>query len=420
MRFDNVNKINEIARAEKGPKNLRHVGRDKDKYDPYGATADCLSKKEYSAKSVGTAARSSLSSAHSRELWPLTIFGKKDFGAQIAHLMPAGPTHADTWWFVVPLLLGGWYPPTNEIWESWPVLQKAIHGAARPQTDQQNNQGKDQGDVDAGEEQQGKRTKHSGIKHMVTNKARIPGQAVYLDQNPCLLIVPIMTKDQVKKWDGSGYEAIVLVDRYEKKVMHQEIPVVYELDEVVMNTGMDEKSDFLANEAEIETARELLEFFLQAIFTAHGKRPEGAPSSVFDLPIPIPPYMITVPSGLKSGSHRVRKIKFEAHAVDQYPLAPDPILLTSKAAVVFSTRHGQRLAAGAEPQDDDGWTDLDELAVEEYLEWKQEIKTENMDSELINSVVAVKNESTTAGNTHEISPDRDSLPAGGRRIMLGS
>jgi len=403
MRFDNVNKINEIARAEKGPKNLRHVGRDKDKYDPYGATADCLSNKEYSAKSVSTAARSSLSTAHSKELWPLNIFGKNDPEAQIAHLVPAGSTHADTWWFVVPLLLGGWYPPNHEIWDSWSALEKAIHGAAAVDAGEERH-GRQ---VNAIDKHQGNRKNHSGIKHMVTNKARIPGQTLYFDQNPCLLIVPIMTKEQVREWDGSGYEAIVLVDRYEQGT------VVYELDKVVKSTAMDEKSDSLAKEDEIETARQLLGFLLQAIFTVQGKWPEKAPLSVFD-------EKITVPSGLKAASHRVRKIKFEGHATDKHPLAPDPILLTSKAAVVFSTRHGQRLAAGAEPQDDDGWTDLDELAVEEYLEWKQEIKREKINSELTNSVVGGKNESTTAGNTHEISPDRDSLPAGVRRIMLGS
>ena len=37
MRFKDVNETNEIARTEKGPKNLLHVGRDKDKYDPYAA-----------------------------------------------------------------------------------------------------------------------------------------------------------------------------------------------------------------------------------------------------------------------------------------------------------------------------------------------------------------------------------------------
>ena len=51
--------------------------------------------------------------------------------------------------------------------------------------------------------------------------------------------------------------------------------------------------------------------------------------------------------------------------------APDPVLLTVKAAVNFSRRHAMPLAAQAEPQEDDAkkWGELDQLAAKEYMEW---------------------------------------------------
>jgi hypothetical protein len=63
-------------------------------------------------------------------------------------------------------------------------------------------------------------------------------------------------------------------------------------------------------------------------------------------------------------------VRFAGHALNAsnnstHP-APDPLILAAKAAVVWSTRLEFRLAASAEPQDD-GWTDLDELAAEQYL-----------------------------------------------------
>jgi hypothetical protein len=346
IRFKDENYIHRIARTERKPKKMHHVG-EGDDHDPCGATAT--------------------------RLWPRNIFGERKFGDEIAHLVPASPRDADTWWFVVPWLFGGWHGPTDSRWKSWTGIKKAIHGMA-----------------ESGES----RVDHSGIKHFVTNKARIPGHKIYMDNNPCLLIVPIMTTEEVRDWDGGGYEAIVLVDEW-TRTYDSGFSVYSPLKEVAKKTDMDIKSDSLASMKEIETARGLLEFFLRAIFTAHGKRPEGAPDDVFNLPIPIDPPRIKVPSSLKPGLEklRVRKIKFAAHTGDtKFHPAPDPILLASKAAVVFSTRHNQALAAGAEIEDDYEWTDLDELAAEKrrreyYLECRRNNIWEEMDSKLIHTFV---------------------------------
>jgi len=53
---------------------------------------------------------------------------------------------------------------------------------------------------------------HTGIKHLVTNKARIFGHADFVDRDPCLLLVPILTLKKAVDWDGSDCEAIVVID----------------------------------------------------------------------------------------------------------------------------------------------------------------------------------------------------------------
>jgi hypothetical protein len=57
--------------------------------------------------------------------------------------------------------------------------------------------------------------------------------------------------------------------------------------------------------------------------------------------------------------------------------APDPILLAARAAVTFARRHNIVLAAAAEPAvleeyDDENWTELDQLAAEQYLAQRAE------------------------------------------------
>jgi hypothetical protein len=49
------------------------------------------------------------------------------------------------------------------------------------------------------------------------------------------------------------------------------------------------------------------------------------------------------------------------------------LLLTVKAAINWSWRHGQKLLAGGEIPDDDEASELSVLAEEQYLEFQREI-----------------------------------------------
>jgi hypothetical protein len=50
----------------------------------------------------------------------------------------------------------------------------------------------------------------TGLKHSVFNKLRLRGQGFDYDSNPCIMIVPVMTLNEVKAWDGAGYNALVM------------------------------------------------------------------------------------------------------------------------------------------------------------------------------------------------------------------
>ena len=43
------------------------------------------------------------------------------------------------------------------------------------------------------------------IKHFTTNRILLKHQKFYLDRDFCLFIIPVMTIDEVKDWNGSSY-----------------------------------------------------------------------------------------------------------------------------------------------------------------------------------------------------------------------
>jgi hypothetical protein len=299
---------------------------------PYQATENLLTAQGYVA--VNGRGRSSHKSKVKAALWPVNMFGKHRSG-EVAHLLPAAEAEGNTWWFL-PELLFGWV----ENW-TWDSRMRAIFGV------QPNVAGNPS------------RLGSTGIVHYSTNKARIPGQGENMDSNPCLLIVPIMDCRRVREWNGEGYEAIVVIDKWEDR----------ELSVVAEETAM-QKNGPAAEPEEVEQARTLLLHMVCAISSAR----KNEPADIADIDrrrMAAPPgRTVLTPSKSVVSRIRVRKVRFVGHALNAlnnntHP-APDPLILAAKAAVVWSTRHEFKLAAGAEPQDD-GWTDLDDLAAEQYL-----------------------------------------------------
>jgi hypothetical protein len=195
-----------------------------------------------------------------------------------------------------------------------------------------------------------------------------------MDVSPCVVIVPIMNQEEMKNWNGEGYEAIVMAEEWEGK------PIEF----VCQGIGMVEKIEPMASHAEIETARLLLEGVLCGLAYSLVHRPRrflkgesldrfNRYKNSFMNPLVNMVGEVTVPEPRAVTSdgrvRRVRKVKFGPVIRQQgeaiHP-APDPLLLAVKAAVVWSTRHQQRLLAGGEVEDD-----ADSLSIqaeEEYVE----------------------------------------------------
>lgn len=207
---------------------------------------------------------------------------------------------------------------------------------------------------------------------------RLAGQAICFDFHPCVLIVPALSLDQAKGWNGERYRAIVMVGEPVREE-EADLPV----GRVCQAIGMQTFTDNPASPDEVEAALSLLsrvvlglayslryrsaqmqEFMnetqetrlarLRAMFVANTGQGVIVPA-----PNPDPP-----------GPLRVRAVQFRG---PQDPdrtehLAPDPLLLAAKAAHNWSSRWNQPLLAAAEPEEDEFDDELHQLAREQYLE----------------------------------------------------
>jgi hypothetical protein len=208
---------------------------------------------------------------------------------------------------------------------------------------------------------------HTGLKHSIFNKLRLRGQGELYDRKPCIMIVPILTLDAVKNWDGAGYDALVVAGPH----LRTTIGVV------CSGMGMLERGK-TAEFEDISVARNMLDQVVRGL--AHSlmrqdrdipneqinaweelRRPFQAPD-VLGVKVPIP---VTTNQII-----RVRQVTFGG---DGGHPAPDPLLLSIKAAINWSWRHHQKLLPAGELSDDDEASERSVLAEEQYLEWQQEL-----------------------------------------------
>jgi hypothetical protein len=94
-----------------------------------------------------------------------------------------------------------------------------------------------------------------GAKHFRTNRICLRAQAFFFDQRGFLLIIPILTKDAVKNWDGQAYNAIVLAGGPDYHQCYREIGALDGIRERGTTTIRD---GVRAKSAEINTAQDLL------------------------------------------------------------------------------------------------------------------------------------------------------------------
>jgi hypothetical protein len=101
---------------------------------------------------VTTTDKSTENSETRKFLWPTDIFGTPNPLAEIAHLLPASPQNSYHWFHAA-----AWALALKDNWTSEPVMKKAIQGAYD--------------NVSSG------RVQHTGLKHQIQNKIKLPGQS---------------------------------------------------------------------------------------------------------------------------------------------------------------------------------------------------------------------------------------------------
>jgi hypothetical protein len=308
--------------------------------DAYKTTYKAAKVKKNNPTDKNGQSRSSNHSTNKTKIWKTPVVGPLDENVQIAHLVPAAVDHANSYWFVTDFLFGMGKERT------WKEVLRILHGSKG--------------------HKKKSRTPNTGIKHMVTNKVLLHGQALYFDKYPaCVVIVPILALQEALDWRGGGYEAIMLIDKYAKD-NGEEIT----LSEVCHGTHFSAPGGQEAGPKELTTACTLLQNYTRAILFGQRKRKPRACGFLLDDAVRA--FYPELPKDLND--LKVRKVRFEDNEGTEGHPAPDPLLLVTKAVTVLQKRKGFRITAAAEPIEDSDYrpSDLSILAEEEFLRRREE------------------------------------------------
>jgi hypothetical protein len=354
----------------------------KNKRAVYARTKECAEDGEmYEAaaaatnteSSRGRSSRSSSRSLSGKEdklaIWPTDIFGNDPSDdTQIAHLVPASYNVATLYRDVAIWTLGLHKDA------GWETTQMAIHGAKKKNVDGNANETGDNGTAPNATARSTRKVIRTGIKHFVPNRIRLANQAPFLDNAPCVLIVPVLTLTEVKRWNGEEYKAIVMVEKWKRNSAKA----------ICRAIGMLEKKEPFATPGDVAKARSLLEHVVKGMAYSLLKRfPHTFTDNLNDTQktkfdklrnafINLRGRGVVVPKGADALPQRVRMVEFASSSSATGHPAPDPLLLAVRAAVNWSARRNQRLMAAAEPKDDDEDDELDRQAEEEFLAWREE------------------------------------------------
>ena len=172
--------------------------------------------------------------------------------------MPASKGEALTWFPVV-----SWVLPNirRSQKKDWTFIEKAIVGVNR---NNENPSSSVKNSNSLNNNETGSRTTPritgTGIRHFGTNLIGLKAQSTHYSEKPCVIIVPIMTVEEMRNWKGDAYSAIVLAGKWPARDTEEDSTAttsndVYS-DIKAYNGGTD--SHFLASVGEIHTATELL------------------------------------------------------------------------------------------------------------------------------------------------------------------
>lgn len=317
-------------------------------------------------KDDGLPVENSNRSASQRGVFPVDIFGfaRDENSFEVAHLIPNSFKAVRSYWFVVPFLFNTpsayndddnniQVNAANDIWTSV-QCSRFLNGTFRPNNNET------------------RRIDNTGVKHLNINKIGLKGQTDHYDNKPEMIIVPILTPDQMRDWQGEGYSAIVLAG-YDKGLMavNPRLTPARRNKKIEEDTWLNVYDGETATAEELNIATHLLQTMIKAIFMVkHRHCPHDIPNDEMYFP-----HEIVLPMFRNPNNLRVAKTVFSNPNVAGQHAAPDPVPLTVKAAVNWSKRHdGMQLAAKAEPKHEE-WMDDEghQIAAEAYEEWAQSL-----------------------------------------------
>jgi hypothetical protein len=270
--------------------------------------------------------------------WPTNLFGRRS-AVGVTYLIPASYERASMYSDVARCVLALRDDAPQDI-------QQAIHGSLNDE---------------------GTRIQGTGIKHSPNNKIRFPGDAVYFENLPCVVIVPIMTLKEIRDWKLEGYEAIVLAGSY-KDIAASEVYRGIEMTQ----------PGSLATQGEIDKAGESLAKVVQGLAFSLDHRVDQRHENLLDEAMQQDLASsrtglqtndgreVIVPMKSDNTNLRVRKVTFQAHGTARVRrraghVAPDPLLLITKSAINWSWGNDQQLlATGEQPEEEIDEEDLPE------------------------------------------------------------
>ena len=306
--------------------------------DVYKITLDAAERDN--ADVVSSKSKTTFQTNVRNTIWPTMVFGDKAKDSdEVAHLVPRSNKNAESYWFVAEFLFGCSDVDVDVDAEQWKKIQRLLHGS-------KNQHGTN-------------RVGNSGIKHMVTNKVLLSSQGLYFDSKPSVIIVPILSRSDAIGWKGDGYNAIALIDAYDSIVEDSKSSIENVCEVTRFKHGSNEE----ATKDEVITAHELLCEYIRAIAYAQNFRmPELCEFKLSPEGEMFFPKLHDNVENLK-----VRKITFHSYDSGEGHLAPDPLLLVTKAIANLQKRNGFKIVAAAEPKDDYLPSEQSIQAEEEYL-----------------------------------------------------
>ena len=232
---------------------------------------------------------------------------------------------------------------------------------------------------------------------------RLSGQARYFDIYPCLIIVPILSLQQAKTWQGQGYNALFMISKGS-----QEKDEAEDLDQVAAAVNM-QKFGATANQSEIDVARDLLTATLKGLAVALFQKSNPHMKWVSNLSADSKEELkrlqtnatvvtgaesILVPKDRLGYTKLVRKITFApvfgTQGNDHGHPAPDPLLLAVKAGVNWSAFHRQQLLPVGEDDEGDYETSEQSIAaMEEYLAMREYYQRVHRHGEIMNMDITI-------------------------------